>query len=143
MQEAEALIGEALIGEALKAIADGGGWHVAPGGEIRDGQGRCPLSAAFGWPTALVMSHGDREGYPAGAIAHVMSAADDIHCGDGYPGVSAGATAERRRLRRQMLEMICAYESPGECSAARERSVAGVSNVIPDCPRHGAYIGEA
>lgn len=37
----------------------------------------------------------------------------------------------------------CAYVDASECSAARERSVAGVSNVIPDCPRHGAYIGEA
>lgn len=47
-----------------------------------------------------------------------------------------------------MLE--CPYGDPeypwttaGECSMARERSVAGQSNIIPDCPVHGPYAGEA
>ena len=34
----------------------------------------------------------------------------------------------------------CAFESVGECETARERSVAGVSDVIPACPVHGAYV---
>ena len=29
--------------------------------------------------------------------------------------------------------------TPDECSTARERSVAGLSNSVPDCPTHGAF----
>lgn len=29
-----------------------------------------------------------------------------------------------------------------ECSMYRERSVAGVSNDIPDCPAHGPFLPE-
>lgn len=31
----------------------------------------------------------------------------------------------------------CSYSDAGECSMARERSVAGVSNIIPSCSKHG------
>ena len=30
--------------------------------------------------------------------------------------------------------------TPDECSTIRERSVAGISNSVPDCPVHGAFL---
>lgn len=30
--------------------------------------------------------------------------------------------------------------TPAECSTTRERSVAGISSSIPDCPTHGAFL---
>lgn len=30
--------------------------------------------------------------------------------------------------------------APDECSMMRERSVAGISNDVPDCPVHGAFV---
>ena len=47
------------------------------------------------------------------------------------------------RAEEEGPEGECPWENADECSMARERSVAGVSDVIPDCPVHGAFRGEA
>ena len=38
-------------------------------------------------------------------------------------------------------EVACPFDgtTPDECSTIRERSVAGISNSVPDCPIHGAF----
>lgn len=33
----------------------------------------------------------------------------------------------------------CPWSDADECAMARERSVAGISNVIPACPVHGPH----
>lgn len=42
----------------------------------------------------------------------------------------------------RMSSAACPYgaTTDSECSMIRERSVAGVSNVIPSCPAHGEYM---
>lgn len=34
----------------------------------------------------------------------------------------------------------CPFATWEECAASRERSVAGVSDDVPDCPVHGPYV---
>ena len=54
---------------------------------------------------------------------------------------SALRKAALARKAAEADEVGCPFEgtTPDECSTIRERSVAGISNDVPDCPIHGPY----
>ncbi len=54
---------------------------------------------------------------------------------------NTGETNEEaeRPMTLQTCSMVRYADSPTECMMARERSVAGISNDIPDCPVHGPH----
>ena len=49
------------------------------------------------------------------------------------------------RLHDELRRPTCVWggTTPAECAMTRERSVAGTSDMIPDCPEHGAFPDEA
>jgi hypothetical protein len=55
---------------------------------------------------------------------------------------TAGLARDRKaRIATEAVGVGCPFggTTPDECSTIRERSVAGVSNDVPDCPIHGVY----
>lgn len=56
-------------------------------------------------------------------------------CGDRIESVPLTAYGEREAA-------TCSATDADECSMARERSVAGISDTIPDCAVHGTYRGK-